>query len=376
MKPKNNLLLMIAAGMVVLMPMDSFAWGTKKQGGLFDVAARKAELQKPEFATIRAYCMAETGVSQPDEKMPEPVKGLKETEGYGTDRSLSEFAWYMMIHGGRAMAGDAKSEGLVKEALITWADANALHDTEEVHDAYYALKRGLLPIIVNYTIVRESFSPEDQKKIENWLDPLVRMIDKKFDGDVDMNNHRYLADSVLTLWGDIIGDSGLYDKGRERFEIALEQMRPDGSLPLETRRGARALWYVRQSITNLSVIAEIYARNGDDLYGLTRDGKSLSLLTNYFITGARAPSSLVEYTSENYIPGPSDDFLNQDMAVLHQRGGKRHYMSFAHLYLKHFPETEISAARLKALMDETGFKELPLIDDYIGGNATCFWGKP
>ena len=36
-------------------------------------------------------------------------------------------------------------------------------------------------------------------------------------------------------------------------------MRPDGSLPLETRRGARALWYQRHAIASLVVIAEIAA---------------------------------------------------------------------------------------------------------------------
>ena len=47
-------------------------------------------------------------------------------------------------------------------------------------------------------------------------------------------------------------------------------MDKEGALPLETRRGARALWYIRQAITDLSVIAEIYERNGDDLYGLKK----------------------------------------------------------------------------------------------------------
>jgi poly(beta-D-mannuronate) lyase len=345
------------------------------QGGLFDVKERKAQLATPEYAEIRKACMAQD-ISQPDKDIPKPVDGLKETEGYGTDRSMSEFSWFMMIHGGRALAGDQKSVDLIKTALLQWANANALMETEDVHDAYYALKRALLPMIVSYTIVKDDLSSDEQEKIEGWIDPLVRKVDKKFDGDVDMNNHRYLADSVLTLWGDVVGDGDLYGKGRERFEIALDQMQPDGALPLETRRGARALWYLRQSIADLTLIAEVYDRNGDDLYGLVKDGKSLPLLTDYFVSAVRAPLVIMPEAAENYIPGPSEDFLNQDMAVLARRGGKRHYMAFSHLYIKHYGTGEFSAARLNALMQETGFKELPLIDDYIGGNATCFWGQP
>lgn len=371
MKSSKNLLL--CATLFLSLSSAPSAWA--KSGGLFDVAARRAELAKPEYAAIRAACMA-TEVNQPDEEIPEPVKGLKETEGYGTDGSMSEFSWFVMIHGGRALAGEKKSEDLLKQALLQWAGVNALSETEEVHDAYYALKRSLLPMIVGYTIVRDGLSGEERKKIESWIDPLVRRIDKKFDGDVDHNNHRYLADSVLTLWGDVIGDSQLYAKGRERFEIALDQMQPDGALPLETRRGARALWYMRQSVTDLTLIAEVYGRNGEDLYGLERDGKSLPLLTNYLVSAIRAPLVVLPDASANVIPGPSADFMNQDMAFLARRGGRRHYMAFSHAYIRHYGPDEFSSARLKALMQETGFKELPLIDDYIGGNATCFWGQP
>lgn len=372
---KNKLLPVAAALLFAVSPGTAFSWD--ESGGLFDVAARRAQLQTPEFASVRKACMAEEGtVNQPDEDMPKPVDGLRETEGYGTDRSLSEFAWYIMIHGGRALAGDTVSIEKTKTALVAWAKANALSETEEVHDAYYALKRGLLPIIVSYTIVRDDMSAQDREMVEAWLDPLVRRVDKTFDGDVDLNNHRYLADSVLTLWGDLTGDKALYAKGRERFEIALDQMRSDGSLPLETRRGARALWYMRQSIENLTFIAEIYKRNGEDLYGLVKDGKSLSLMTNYFLSAVRAPLVVMPDASENYIPGPSDDFVNQDLEVLHRRGGKRHYMAWAHLYIQRYAGIDPSSERLEALMKETGYKELPLIDDYFGGNATCFWGKP
>lgn len=342
---------------------------------LFDVQKRKAQLQTNEYATIKNYCMA-LETKQPPKEMPEPIKGLKETEGYGTDRSLNDFAWAVMIHGGRALAGEVQSINLLKTTYIKWAKANALSETQEVHDAYYALKRALLPIIVSYTIIQDDFSNKEQKLIENWITPLVKKIDHRFDGDVDHNNHRYLADSVLTIWGDVIDDEKMYQKGRERFQIALNQMDEEGNLPLETRRGSRALWYIRQSITNLTFIAEVYKNNNDDLYGLEKDGKSLSLLTNYFVSAVNAPLVVLEATSENYIPGPSDYFIDQDRGMLETRGGKRHYMSFIYPYLQAYGEGDMSAVRLQNLAQKTAFKSLPLIDDFMGGNTTCFWGNP
>ena len=342
---------------------------------LFDVDKRKKELQEARFKTIKEWCMASNYKKLPDE-IPEPVKGLKTTDGYGSDRSLSNVAWFLMIHSGRALAGETKSEAIIRETLLKWTDANALHETQEIHDAYYALKRALLPMIVSYTIVQDGFSKEQQKKIERWFDPLVRRVDKIFDGDVDHNNHRYLGDSVLTLWGDLIGDQALYHKGKERFEIALKQMEADGALPLETRRGTRAVWYIRQSIANLSLIAEVYRNNGENLYALEREKRSLRLMTNYFVSAVNNPLILLPHTSENYIPGPDDYFLQQDLAVLKRRGERRHYMAFAELYHNRFDPADLSNVRLKHLMEKTGFQERPLIDDFVGGNATCFWGQP
>lgn len=342
---------------------------------LFDVNERKKQLQTKEYSEIKKYCMA-LETKQPDDKMPEPIMGLKATKGYGTDKSLNDFTWAIMIHGGRSLSGEETSTSLLKETYLKWANANALNETEQTHDAYYALKRALLPIIVSYTIIHDDLNKDEQKIIENWITPLVQKIDFKFDGDVDHNNHRYLADSVLTLWGDIIDDKELYKKGKERFEITFDQMDKEGGLPLETRRGSRALWYMRQSLSNLTLIAEVYKNNGENLYDLRKDGKSFPLLTNYFVSAVNAPLMVLEESSANHIPGPSDYFLNQDMGMLTTRGGKRHYMAFVYPYIQAYGDEELSSIRLQALAEKTAFKQLPLIDDFMGGNTTCFWGKP
>jgi len=360
---------------VLVFSTQSHAIDLFKNNVLLDILDRQKLLQTPEYAKIKNACLAsKDNIKQPTKDMPKPVLGLKATDGYGSDKSLSHLSWYLMIHSGRAMAGDVTSQSLVKNALLAWSKANALSKTEVKHDAYYALKRGLLPIINSYFIVENSLSKSEQTQIKNWIDPLVRRVDHKFGGDVDHNNHRYLGDSVLTLWGDVVDDKELYSKGRERFEIAINDMRVDGSLPLETRRGSRALWYMRQSLANLTFIAEIYAQNGDDLYSYTKDGKSLSTMMNYFVAGARNPLVVMADASENYIPGPSNDFLNQDMGTFERRGGKRHYMAFAHIYEQ--GQNNLSSQRLSQFMNETGYKKRPLIDDYIGGNATCLWGRP
>lgn len=340
---------------------------------LFDIQQRERELQTPAYQSIRNFCMADN-LKPPSDKIPAPVKELVATEGYGTDHALNDFSWFMMVHSGRALAGDAKSAALVKQALLLWSEEKALYATKENYDPYFALKRGLIPTITAYAIIENNLNDKEKKQIETWIDNLVRRLPTMFGGDVDRGNHRYLADSVLALWGSFIGDKTLYKMGKERFEIALSQTRYNGTLPIETRRGARAQWYMRLSLSALTLIAKVAQSEGDNLFDMEQKGKSLDLTLNALIDMLYNPLFVFAYASENLIPGPSDNFLVQDGGMFETRGKSRHYMAFGELYVHE--KKSWAAQRLNKLMRDNVFSKRPLIDEFVGGNATCFWGEP
>lgn len=335
----------------------------------FDPAARAAELARPDHAAARAACLAIPIDRRWDDI--DPVAGLEPTEGYGSDGSAAPFAWAVMVLSGRALAGDGDATFVLKTLLGRWAAADALAGTTEVADAHYALKRVLLPTVVAYSIVRPAMDARDRTLVERWLGPLVGRVDKRFDGDVDHNNHRTLADSVLMAWGALVGDGALYAKGIQGFRATLAEARPDGSLPLEARRGARALWYTRHALASLTVMAEIARAHGDDLYDTVAEDRSFDLLLSFLTTGLESPILVQAYAPANHIPGPSEDYRNQDLGFLERRGNGRHYMAFAEAVAR-LPQTtaprRLLAARLAGL-----YSERPLIDDYVGGNATCFF---
>ena len=342
--------------------------------GLFDVKARKAFLAQNPSSDARKACLA----VEADAKWLniEVIKGLTTTEGYGTDRSGNQYAWAVMVLSGRTLAGDKRAGEMLKTLLLTWADAGAFSETEKVHDAYYALKRLMLPTVVAYSIIRDGLSDEEKQKLIAWIDPLVRRTDQIFEGSVDYNNHRYLADSVLMAWGSLTGDQELYQKGLDRFRVILDDARVDGSLPLETRRGARALWYMRQSLTSMTVMAEIAAGGEDDLFDATAaaDGKKKSMWTilSYWMNGMTNPILVNAYSAENYIPGPEQDYMKPDFGFLENRGNGRHYLAFLEALAVHEPANFVQR-RARALLEREGVNERPLIDEFAGGNATCFW---
>jgi len=348
--------------------------------GLFDVEKRRAELASPQGRPLREACLAVA--RNPAWANMEPIVSLRATDGYGTDRSSNQFAWAMMVLAGRSLAADPDSRIDLAKLLVNWAKAGAFRETEIVHDAYYALKRTLLPTIVAYQVIAPSLSPRDFDMVKAWIDGLVRRVDHRFGGDVDRNNHRILADSVLALWGSVTGDDALYMSGRRGFDIALAQAREDGSLPLETRRGARAGWYMRQAMADLTVIAEVAAGRGEDLYSrrlATVDGANagpapLSRVAGYVAMLLVEPQVVLPYAAENYIPGPTLDYATQDLGSFSRRSNGRHYLAFLEALEARRLE-DLPYKRMRRVLDTHISAERPLIDEYVGGNATCFWRR-
>jgi poly(beta-D-mannuronate) lyase len=368
--PSAAIRIVAIAATVVGLTLPAFA---ADGPGLFNVPARAKQLATPEFARIKDACLAVA--DDPNWAKLKPISGLKATEDYGSDQSAEDFAWAVMVLAGRALAGDQAAAGDARALLARFAAAKSFADTEVEHDAYFALKRTLLPTIVTYAIVRDGYDAPTRQAVEAWLDPLVRAVDKKFDGDVDINNHRYLADAVLTVWGSLTGDAALYAHGAERYRAALNAAREDGGLPLEVRRGSRALWYQRLALTDLTVIAETAAAHGEDLYGLAVDGRSYDRLLGYLMSGLNAPALVRATASANYIPGPADDYLAQDLGFLERRGNDRHFMAFAEPLVAR-GGSSLARQRLSIVMASGPQNERPLIDEFMGGNATCFWGRP
>ena len=278
--------------------------------------------------------------------------------------------------------GDVAAREAVVDNLVRWAKGDALgrFKKEPTATMYYNLDRTLLPVIVAYSLVRDhpDVAGDDRLRIEQWLDQLVWRRGPGRERDPDLsssqNNHRYLSDSVTMAWGILRGDDEAFRSGIERYLAALGQMRRDGSLPLETARGSRALSYQRHAIASLVAIAEMAAAQGYDLYGIEGDeGQSIHRAIRFLLDGIDDPAIVWRYATENVNPGPHRNYKVQDLGFMKRRGHGRHYMAWVEAYRARFPTSEL-ALRLQDRLDAFGAAEQPLIDDYIGGNASCLFG--
>ena len=349
---------------------------TRPDALLFDRAARREALAAMPQSQRELMCGAGEG-GWPEHGVVQNVyNGKQPGEG---------FALTIMVAAAAAFGTD---EGAAAEAAISnlrrWAEGDALSRFKEnpAPSMYYNLDRTLLPVIVTFSLVRDhpGMAASDRERIEAWLDNLVWRRGPGRERDPDLtssqNNHRYLSDSVTMAWGILRGDDDGFRAGVEAYVAALGQMREDGSLPLETARGSRALSYQRHAITSLVAIAEMAAAQGYDLYGIEGpEGQSIHRAIAFLLDGIDQTSRVWAYAQENDNPRAYRNYKVQDLGFMTSRGHGRHYMAWTEAYLARFPDTGL-ADRLRQALAEFGPAEPPLIDDYSGGNMSCFFAPP
>lgn len=346
---------------------------------LFDPAARRRELGAMTEAQRRALC------GEPPERWPSHpvIKGVEARDDGGPDDRAEPFALTVMREAAAAHGlGDDRARSALVRLLDRWARGGGLtrFDKREAN-AYYAIDRAFLPTVVAWSLVRDApeLDGDRAERIRRWLRRVARLRgDLRPDeagGEVTRrNNHHYLSASADMAWGALVGDDAYFRAGVAAFDLALADMRPDGSLPLETERGARALWYQRHAVASLVTIAELAAAQGHDLYGRQDDGRDLHAAVRFLLDAIDDPALVRAYARTDHKPGVDQDSEEQDLTFLARRGHGRHYMAWVEPYAARFPEREESR-RLLALLAEAdpGFR--PMVDDYSGGNASCFFAR-
>jgi poly(beta-D-mannuronate) lyase len=251
---------------------------------------------------------------------------------------------------------------------------------ESVPNTWYTIDRVMLPVLVAWGLVRDhpDLDAEAGAEIEAWLGEVMQFRKSRPEfpdmPSVARINHLYLRDSVDMAWGALVGDDALFRRGFRSFEVALKEMHADGSLPLEVQRGARALWYQRHAIACRVAISERAAVQGQYLYSRERDGRSLHAAVSFLLDGLDDPTIVWSYARANVSPGPFANYRVQDLGFMRTRGHGRHYMAWVEAYLARFPERAESRRLAKAL--ETHDPDYrPMIDEYVGGAASCFFAR-
>jgi poly(beta-D-mannuronate) lyase len=144
------------------------------------------------------------------------------------------------------------------------------------NQAYYVQGWVIGAIAIAYLKVRDSglILPEQKRDILPWIVNVVQQTMKYYDsrrqkgtGDSE-NNHLYWAGVEISAAGIAANDRRLFDWGMDAYRTGVAKIQPDGSLPLEMRRGQRALHYHLYAVAPLVYLAEFGEDNGLHLYAM------------------------------------------------------------------------------------------------------------
>ena len=121
----------------------------------------------------------------------------------------------------------------------------------------------------------------------------------------------------------------------------LRHQRGDGSLPIETRRGGRAMFYQGRAMNALAVIAIIAENQGYDIWNYEYRGKNYHNLVKFFIDFTENNEIVFKYAKEMKSPGPAKNYKVQD---LDSRSSSN--WGWLYAYVTRFPDHE-NVQRLK-----------------------------
>jgi hypothetical protein len=149
------------------------------------------------------------------------------------------------------------------------------------------------------------------------------------------HNHAIQASIAMMSIASLTGNKDNFMTGVDQWFITLDTMREDGSLPIETRRGARAMFYHGRTISALFAIAKRAEVQGLDLLGIERK-KSIHKAVQFYLDVADNPTLILEYAKNNDAPGPFKDYRTQDLDRAGTINSSGH--GWVRLYIDRFPK--------------------------------------
>ena len=268
----------------------------------------------------------------------DPIPTLDAPKGYGLDDRFDQVRQQFERFSMPCGLGDVKSCEKVKEVILNWAKADAPKRTGPKNGESKFWNDTLTinlhinnPMMSGYSFARQviDFSIEEENTIKEWFKRSVKrgahlMYGKKYNDKtgargVPRSAHNHALTSAIShlQLGIILNDHKLFRKAFKNYEHAIRYQRKNGSLPIEVRRGGRAMFYQGRVMNALSVIAIIAENQGYNIweYDHKGEGKNFHNLVKFFLDFAENNEIVFKYAKEMKAPGPAKDYKNQDLKV-------------------------------------------------------------
>lgn len=194
------------------------------------------------------------------------------------------------------------------------------------HLAKYAVNTYLTSMVVDFLAIyhhRVGLTEQEIKLVDDWLLYLVREYRKplsnKYRSDFGINavnhaqNHWGSSASAVMSVGSFTAKEKLFSAGVKQWDVTIGTIKNDGSLPHESARGSRAMWYTGLTIGKLMRIAETARQQGLDLYSRKSNGRSIHDAVEFYIDAIEKHEMNWKYAKHNKSSGGNISYKNQEV---------------------------------------------------------------
>ena len=270
----------------------------------------------------------------PQMNLVKPILKVKAPKGYGLDdrfdNTLDKFSNFSRPCSG----GNKEACENVKRIILEWAKADAAkrtgpsdHEGRHWNDTLSVNLYIASPMLAAYSFAKQvvDVPNEEDQLIKKWFKKIVKknehlMYDQIYKKNtqatgVPKRAHNHALSSAIAHMelGVLLNDEKLFRKAFKNFEAAIKHQRKDGSLPIEVRRGGRAMFYQGRAMNALAVIAIIAENQGYNIWDYEYKGKNYHNLVKFFIDFTENNEIVFKYAKEMKSPGPAKDYKIQDL---------------------------------------------------------------
>lgn len=198
--------------------------------------------------------------------------------------------------------GSRKAAQCAMAQILTLAQERSLAGKMSSSQAYYVQGWVVGAIAIAYLKIRETDIATSQQTevIAKWLQSVGEQTigyydaHKKASHEDRQNNHLYWAGVEIAAIAVAANNRRDFDWAMSTYDNGVDQIRPDGTLPLEMARGERALHYHLYALAPLVLLAEFGEANHLDLYAHANG--AIHRLVKVSIDGVQDPALFVKTT--------------------------------------------------------------------------------
>ena len=289
--------------------VDIKSFKITKPIGLFDANARRESLDgNPELASLCFDNAQLTSLpASPVDVVGHGLGSMFLTQFPFTD----ETSFIAEMLNGWFRTGNQKFLFELRAWLIASSEAgsfsNLIPDPDHtlVMDALFNLRFVLKPTFVAFDVLRQtkSLSANEEKQILQWLEPIVKNSDMRgCEGTWSCTpdgwpaEHWTLHDyTTLMLWGVVSGSDYYFQRGVEFYLKSLKSLKHQGITPEYGKKKERGLRKQNELVGYLTILAEIAAIQGYDLYSVSVKGKSLWTAFEFLQDAVENPNIAARY---------------------------------------------------------------------------------